>query len=449
MIPSRACRRAMSGRFSKYLFALGLFCACLNTGVSGQTVTGQKTKKVLALHVVRRDSPTFDDTFRAGLNDALDGQLDYYSEYIDLARLGGDRYHTALRNYLRERYIAADGVDLVIASGPSVVSFLNQDRTLFQSVPIVFTTRPGLLAQPPATGIISEIDLASTLDAALKAQPGTRQVFVVSGVAPFDKLYEETFKEQHTAFADKVTFHYLSGLAISDLQLHVRHLPPNSIVYFLSLSDDGAGHTFMPLDAVETIAAAANVPVYSWHESALGHGIVGGRLHSSLNDARETVRLAARVLRGESPESIPVTTIQSYTYEFDWRQLQRWRIDESTLPIGSVIRFREPPLLERYRSYVIGGGIIVGAQMRLIGGLLIQRSRRQRAEDASSTLGSAESCHPSSVARSNVRSRSERHLRGLSRRRWRPAVRAPAQLFGPDDRRHLSAGDSRALYARD
>jgi hypothetical protein len=241
-------------------------------------------------------------------------------------------------------------VDLVIASGPSVVSFLNQDRTLFQSVPIVFTTRPGLLAEPPSTGIISEIDLAGTLSAALEAQPDTKQVFVVSGVAPFDKLYEDIFKEQQAAFTGRVSFHSLSGLSMVDLEQRVRHLPSDAIVYFLSLSDDGSGHTFMPLDAVETIAAAANVPVYSWHESALGHGIVGGHLHSSLNDARETARLAARILRGESPQSIPVTTVHSYTYEFDWRQLQRWRISESSLPAGSVIRFREPTLLQRYRA---------------------------------------------------------------------------------------------------
>jgi signal transduction histidine kinase len=372
----------MSGRSSRLLIALLLFCACLHTRAYSQTATGKEPKKVLALHLVRRDSPAFDDAFRAGLNDALSGQLDYYSEYIDLARLGDDRYHTALRNYLRERYVAADGVDLVIASGPSVVSFLNQDRTLFQSVPIVFTTRPGLLAEPPSTGIISAIDLASTLSAALEAQPDTKQVFVVSGVAPFDKLYEDIFTEQQAAFADRVTFHKLSGLSIGDLEQRVRTLPPDAIVYFLSLSEDGSGRTFMPLDAVDAIAAASNVAVYSWHETALGHGIVGGRLHSSLNDARETVRIAARILHGESPQSIPVTTVHSYTYAFDWRQLQRWRIKESTLPAGSVIRFREPTLSERYRGYVIGGAIIVGAQMLLIGGLLIQHSRRRRAESA-------------------------------------------------------------------
>ena len=372
----------MRGRFSKLLLALVLLCACLDTRAPAQTSTGTTPKKVLALHVVRRDSPALDDTFRHGLNEALAGQLDYYSEYIDLARIGEDSYHAALRNYLRERYVSNDGVDLVIASGPSVVSFLNQDRTLFRSVPIVFTTRPGLLALPPSTGLVSEIDLASTLSAALTAQPRTKQVFVISGVAPFDKLYEDIFTEQRAAFEDKVTIHSLSGLSIDDLEQRVRHLPSDSIIYFLSLSDDGAGHTFMPLDAVDAIAAAANVPVYSWHDSALDHGIVGGRLHSSLNDAKQTARIAARILKGEPADSIPVTTIRSYTFEFDWRQLQRWGISEANLPAGSVVRFREPTLLEGYRSYVIGGGLIVGAQMLLIGGLLVQRSRRRRAEGA-------------------------------------------------------------------
>lgn len=358
--------------------AIALVCLSPAGGAHGQTAL-KTHKKVLALHVVRRDSPAFDDAFRTVISDAFHGDVDYYSEYIDLARLEDDSYHTALRNYLRERYVAG-GLDVVIASGPAVLAFLNRDPTLFQSVPLVFTTRPGLLGRPPSTGIISEIDLASTLSAALVAQPETKHVYVVTGVAPFDTLYDEILSAQKVAFAGRVTFHTLSGMSISELEEHVRTLPGDAIIYFLSLSDDGAGHTFMPLDAVQMIAAAANVPVYSWHESALGLGIVGGRLHSSLNDARETARIAARVLQGEPPQSIPAKTVESYTYEFDWRQLQRWGISESRLPAGSVIRFREPTPIQRYRGYVIGGGLVVAAQMLLIGGLLIQRSRRRRAE---------------------------------------------------------------------
>ena len=224
-----------------------------------------------------------------------------------------------------------------------------------------------------------------------------------------------------------------------DLEQRVRHLPPDAIVYFLSLSDDGAGHTFMPLDAVDTIAAAANVPVYSWHESALGHGIVGGRLHSSLNDARETARIAARILQGESPQSIPVTTVHSYTYEFDWRQLQRWGISESSLPAGSVIRFREPTLLERYRGYVIGGGLIVGAQMLLIGGLLIQHSRRRRAEGA---LRRSEARN-SAILRALpdlmfVQDRNGTFV-DFHTRDPQAVVRAPGDVFGKDGQGRLAA----------
>jgi PAS domain S-box-containing protein len=136
----------------------------------------------------------------------------------------------------------------------------------------------------------------------------------------------------------------------------------------------------MPLDAVDPIAKAANVPVYSWHDTAMGMGIVGGRLHSSLKDARETARIAARVLRGEKPQAIRVATVDSYAYQFDARQLTRWQISESRLPAGSVIRFREPPFFTRYRGYVIGGALVFAAQFLLIGGLLLQRSRRRRAE---------------------------------------------------------------------
>lgn len=354
---------------------------CLVVSLHGQDAADTRAKRVLALHVVRRDSPGFDDTFRSMLREALANRLDYYSEYIDLNRLGEPKYRTALSNYLHSRYVD-DAFDLVIASGPAVVDFLNRDPSLFHDVPLVFTTRPGLLGGARSTGIVSAVDFTSTLSAALDAEPGTKHVFVVSGIAPFDRLYADLFMAQRAQFSSRVTFHDLAGLTLPDLEANVRTLPPDSIVFYLSVSDDGAGHTVMPLDAVAPVARAANAPVYSWHEDALGHGIVGGRLHSSVKDAQETARIALRVLRGERPEDIPVVTFDSYAYQFDWRQIQRWSIEEARLPADAVIRFREPSFFEQYRRYVVAGALVILAQGLLIGGLLIQRRRRRRAEAA-------------------------------------------------------------------
>jgi len=183
------------GRFPRRLIAIVTISACLLVPLYGQNASDEKARRVLALHVIRRDSPGFDDTFRSALRQSLGNRLDYYSEYIDLNRLGDPKYRTALSNYLRSRYVD-DRFDLVIASGPAVVDFLNRDAVLFRDVPLVFTTRPGLLGGPKSTGIVSEIDLTSTLSVALAAQPDTKHVYVISGIAQFDRLYAEIFRTQ-------------------------------------------------------------------------------------------------------------------------------------------------------------------------------------------------------------------------------------------------------------
>ncbi len=128
------------GRSCRRLITLFVICICLHGDLFAQSASDTRPKRVLALHVVRRDSPVFDETFRSTLEQSLPGQLDYYSEFIDLNRVREAKYQSALSSYLRSRYVD-DPIDLVIASGPSVVEFLNRDPTLFEDVPIVFTTQ--------------------------------------------------------------------------------------------------------------------------------------------------------------------------------------------------------------------------------------------------------------------------------------------------------------------
>ncbi len=68
--------------------------------------------------------------------------------------------------------------------------------------------------------------------------------------------------------------------------------------------------------------------------------------------------------------------------EVDWRQLRRWGISEARVPAGTTVRFREPGLWDRYRTYIIGTVILLLSQTALIALLLVQRVRRQRVEGA-------------------------------------------------------------------
>ena len=46
----------------------------------------------------------------------------------------------------------------------------------------------------------------------------------------------------------------------------------------------------------------------------------------------ETANLALRILNGESVSSIPITPADVIRPIFDWRQLQRWGVDQVRLP---------------------------------------------------------------------------------------------------------------------
>src|SRR6185295_11483772 len=137
-------------------------------------------------------------------------------------------------------------------------------------------------------------------------------------------------------------------LPLQQILENLRKLPADSIVLYLAFSDDGAGHTYSPADIAKRVAAASPAPVYGVLETYLGQGIVGGTFPSFEAHGKLAGELALRVLADEKPENIGVQPSPQAAATIDWRQLQRWKISESKLPPGSVVRFRSPSMWEQY-----------------------------------------------------------------------------------------------------
>jgi len=225
------------------------------------------------------------------------------------------------------------------------------------------------------------LNFSRTLSLVRELQPDVRQVFVVTGAGTGDKAYEDTARTQFRAFEPHLSFTYLSGLPTGDLEKRLGSLPAHSIVYYLVVNRDGAGQNFHPLEYAERISAVANAPTYSWVDSTINRGVVGGNLKDLQRQTHAVGELAVRVLRGERADSIPVSSPDVNEDEVDWRQLRRWGLDEARLPKGTIVRFREPSTWDRYKFYIVGSIAGVFAQTLLIAGLLVQRARRRQAEE--------------------------------------------------------------------
>ena len=307
--------------------------------------------------------------------------VDYSSEYIDSPMFSRSEYPNVYRDSLRLKY-KAQRIDLVIAVGRLAIEFLAINRAaLFPSTPVVFyDIEPPRLPMPNSTGLVNELHFKRSLDLAVALQPDVKHVYVVSGAGVSDQENEQRARLEFLPLARRLDFTYLSGLVTEDLEARLRTLPPRSVVFVVLVTKDGAGKNVLQIDNLTRIASVANAPTYSWADAAVDTGIVGGSRRDQLAEVKALATLALRVLQGARADDIPVSWPMLDVDQVDWRQLRRWRISEARVPAGTTVLFREPGMWDRYKRYIIGSSALMLAQMALIAGLLVQRSKRRRAE---------------------------------------------------------------------
>ena len=339
-------------------------------------------RRVLVLYSARLGQPSFtafDSALEADLTERLGGQLDLYREYLDNGRFAlTDEYLSTFRTFLHDKY--REPPDVVVAVALAAVGFVNQyGEDLFPHTPFLFVATTD---SPPryGTSVFSDTDWNGSLKLAMELQPGTKRVFVVTGASGFDRQALAGARQQFTALEGRLDFTYLTGLRIDDLERTVATLPPNSVIYYVNMTLDGAEHRFEGTTALDRIAAVANAPIYIQSEANIGHGVMGGRIWSSRPWGLRSSDVIARLLNGNAPATIPPSKVDIYSNQLDWRQVQRWKINERMIPAGTQLLFRDPSTWEEYRSYVLGATALVLVQSALIGGLLFQRQRRRRTE---------------------------------------------------------------------
>jgi signal transduction histidine kinase len=336
---------------------LALLC-CAPSGPAAELKQG---RVVVVLYPEARRLPEIvavEDAIRPALDP--EGAVNLYTGYLDLGRVADGQYERQMIAFLREKY-ASRKIDLIMpVAFPTLQFFLKHRTELFPGVPAVFCAANldavvGLDLGLDITGVRLPSEWGATLEAAIALQPDTRRAVVITGTSEIDQNLQAAAARDLARYGDRVEIKYLAGRPVGRLLDEVAALPSDSIVLFVSLLRDQAGRLFTDPEAVSLIARASSVPVYSWSETHLGHGIVGGRLASFESQGTRAAELAVRVLR-------------------------RWGLSESRLPPGSIVRYQEASLWALYGWNIVGAGALVVALALLSTGLLIERAGRRRAE---------------------------------------------------------------------
>jgi PAS domain S-box-containing protein len=362
--------------------------AWADSSVDAQTTT--PLRRVLVLYSDERLLPAniiMDEAIRATFAAGTKSRLEFYSEFLDVARFPGEEQQQRQRNFFREKYQARPP-DLLIAVSGGALNFLTTYRAeVFAGVPIVYCSaasdpHPDHLLETGIADVRVPDCIVRTLEMMLGLHPGTRQMAVVSGSGPRDRQFADVCRQEITTFENRVSFRWLTNLSMEDLRGELSHLADHTVVLYLTMFQDAAGKTFTPREALDAFAPASCAPIYSCYDTYLGHGIVGGSMVTFEEIGRKAAQLGLRILAGEDSQAAARSESYQAVPMFDWHQLRQWNIGEERLPFGSIVRFKEATYWEKHYPIIVAALFLCLLEAFLIVALLVQLRHRRLAEVA-------------------------------------------------------------------
>jgi signal transduction histidine kinase len=335
--------------------------------------------------------------FRTTLERELGQPVDVYQLSLDVARFPGPDHEAELVSFLQSRYQHRK-LDLVAPMQAPAVNFVARQRErVFANVPVVITgierrrVPPGMHTAT-TTHVAGEIDLPAQIENILQLLPSTRRIVMLSGSSAYDKFWAERTRNEFQRFAGRVDIDWVEGLSLEDMRELVAGYPSGTVVLLGLLVLDAAGIQIGRDEVLERLHEVSKVPIFGFFESYLGKGVVGGKHYADVALGIEAARIAIRILKGEAAGTIEPLVVKAIQPTYDWRELQRFGIDEARLPPGAEVRYRQQTVWEAYRWHITATIALVLLQAALITGLLLQRVRKQRAE-AERTRTEAELLH--------------------------------------------------------
>jgi transcriptional regulator with GAF, ATPase, and Fis domain len=345
------------------------------------------TKRVLAIVFGQEGLPftvALVQSLRSNLHSASPYPVELNIEFADRFRYKDTVYLEKFTDLLHYKY-SPPPMEVVLGLGDEAADLVvKYGEPLFGKVPMIaLTTNPdfqkGSTLKPYLRNLVYGFDVLDQVILIGKLLPKARHLYIVSGSSQSDRGGARLVRESLRNYHGPLDFVYLSDMSKEALLAKVARLPEHAVVLYTSFLTDDEGKTFVSRDVVSEVAQAANAPVFGFFDLYLGYGIVGGYLLSAQDQGKRLADAALHILNGGAPAAIDTAPPQN-RLEFDWHQLKRWGIDEEQLPPGSVVRFKEFSLWDRYRHYIVATILVVFSLSVLVFLLRTANVRRRQAE---------------------------------------------------------------------
>lgn len=310
-------------------------------------------------------------------------------EYMDSRRFSDDDEHLRRTLYLFEHAYQKFKPDLILTSDDAALNFIvDYGQTLFADIPVVFAgvnvlDKQKLADFPHITGIKEGMEIGGNLQLIRQLQPDINKIYILGdstglGREMANKALE--YREQWLANSDtaNIELEVLTDYSMAQFRQQSGKFDQQTAILILAIHQDNSGHYFSYEYDLPLLTKASNAPVYGMWGGGLiiNHGAVGGMLNNPLEHGTSAAKMAVSILNGTSVRSVPIQERSLFEPHFNYHQLQRFAIDESSLPATSKVVFKPTTFYQRH-AIVVNVTLVIFALLNVII-LLLSRNLKQR-----------------------------------------------------------------------
>jgi PAS domain S-box-containing protein len=301
--------------------------------------------------------------FESGLDEALgfnEGRHNLFFEFMDSPRLSEEKVKGIFAKYLEEKYQGVE-FDFVVVWGTIASNFLSSNNSLFANAHRVYVEPAGaelFKGRKPSEkeSIIGlENDYQTALQEVLMLEH-PKKIYAI-GTATDSEAQNRLrlFKNSLTGEASKLEVEYLVDQTLEQVATKLEGLSrKDTVAFYLLMFSDGEGTSMTPYAVVNQLASRSAVPIYSYYDSLMGSGIVGGYV---LSFEKIGFNLGQTILSLSEGKSMSAFSPMRHVY--DWNAIQRWKIAESKLPEGAIILNHPPDIFAQYRWHILAGVTLI------------------------------------------------------------------------------------------
>lgn len=324
----------------------------------------------------------FTRSFKKWLQEETSMKVEFSYESLDLFNYtSDDTLSQAKAEVLRLKYQNARP-DIIVTHSMDGVTFLNRYCSdIFGMTPVIaYFTRPAYIetavVQSNYTYCFPLLETAKTVQLILATLPNTQELYVVMGKSEEERRVREELPQQLAEFSGRLTITYLDNLSMSELLDRIRAIKGQAAILFVDYRMDAQGTGLIPARVIRAIAAESPVPVFGSYSTHLDGGGIGGYVLNMSTLGREVGQRASAILQGADVQG-KTELMEISEYRVDWRELERWKMDEDKFPRETIFLNKPLSLWQSYKWHIIIG-ISAAVLVMVLQTALIALQRRKR-----------------------------------------------------------------------